>query len=275
MIDSQNDAIVPDGRRITGLIKSFPDGDFGIARYYDSGTLNMTDLLIDSATGNVGIGTTSPSEQLHVLNHMQVGDPLNLWSSTADNRLIKFGDGEFASIGEYGGDDNLRIRGNPIYLTGLVGINKSNPGVALDVGGSIQYTGTITDVSDERLKENIKPIDGALSKIQAINGVYFNMIDRPEQIEIGVIAQTVQKVLPEAVRIVDDENGYLGVSYTSIIPVLIEAVKELKAENDELKDKFATLADKHEAIVDMFLAMSTTLPKEKLAKLDIQPVIIQ
>ncbi len=50
---------------------------------------------------------------------------------------------------------------------------------------------------------------GALKKIQAINGVYFNMIDAPEKKEIGVIVQTVQKVLPEPVKVIDEEKRYL------------------------------------------------------------------
>ena len=52
---------------------------------------------------------------------------------------------------------------------------------------------------------------------------------------MGVIAQEVQKVLPEAVNVVDEENGYLGVSYTSLVPVLIEAVKALKEKNEALE----------------------------------------
>jgi hypothetical protein len=68
------------------------------------------------------------------------------------------------------------------------------------------------------------------------------MKDTPDKREVGVIAQDVQKVLPEAVSVIDPENGYLGVSYPSLIPVLIEAVKEqqqkidsLQAENERLK----------------------------------------
>lgn len=82
-----------------------------------------------------------------------------------------------------------------------MGIGTTSPNVALDVNGNIEYTGTITDVSDARLKENILALDNALDKIQALNGVYFNvyfnMMDTPEQTEIGLIAQNVQAVLPQ------------------------------------------------------------------------------
>ena len=105
----------------------------------------------------------------------------------------------------------------------------------LHTTGNLTYVGTLTDTSDERLKENIRPVENGLAKVAALKGVYFNMKDNPGQTEVGVIAQDVQKVLPEAVSVIDKENGYLGVSYPSLIPVLIEAVKELKAENAALK----------------------------------------
>jgi hypothetical protein len=116
------------------------------------------------------------------------------------------------------------------YQTGRVGIGDNTPEVALDVVGDINYTGIILDVSDERLKENIAPVQNALAKLQQLRGVYFTMKDAPGQREVGLIAQDVQEVLPEAVRVVEPEGGYLGISYPSLIGVLVEAVKEIQAE---------------------------------------------
>ena len=115
---------------------------------------------------------------------------------------------------------------------GNVGIGMTNPSVELDVTGDIEYTGTITDVSDERLKENITDITNALNTITALRGRTFNMLNTTN-VEYGLVAQEVQSIVPEAVRVIDIENGYLGVSYLSFIPILIEATKELKAENDQ------------------------------------------
>ena len=119
------------------------------------------------------------------------------------------------AVGYGTGYNNLDIRatagaGSGIYLptTGNLGIAMTNPSVELDITGDIEYTGTITDVSDERLKENIVGINNPISKIQGINGVYFNMIGSDKR-ELGVIAQNVQKVLPEAVSVLDPEKGYL------------------------------------------------------------------
>jgi hypothetical protein len=99
----------------------------------------------------------------------------------------------------------------------------------------IQVTGPYTNTSDATLKENIVTITGALSLISNLNGVYYDWIANPEMgRQIGLVAQEVQTVIPEVVSssVVD---GKLGISYSPIIAVLINAIKELKAEVDVLK----------------------------------------
>jgi len=103
----------------------------------------------------------------------------------------------------------------------------TSPSVALDVAGSIEYTGVLTDVSDERLKDNIAPFTHGLDKVLGIEAKYYNMLATPNQVEIGFIAQNVQQYAPEAVSVIDPENHYLGVSYTSLIPVAFHAIREL------------------------------------------------
>ena len=95
--------------------------------------------------------------------------------------------------------------------------------------------------SDVRLKDNIQVIKGSLDKIDGIRGVEFDWNEkspgwaRERGHDVGVIAQEVEKVLPEVVQ--ERTNGYLGVDYKRIIPLLIESVKELKQEVDDLKKK--------------------------------------
>lgn len=162
------------------------------------------------------------------------------------------------------------IGGNaPLVITnttGRVGIGDTTPEVTLDVVGDINYTGVIVDVSDERLKSNIQPLECALDKVAHLRGISFTLKGASDQREVGLIAQDVQQVLPEAVRIVDNEHGYLGVSYPSVVSLLVEAVKEqdnaiaaknceieslgseisnLKSEIDELKSLVKALADRH------------------------------
>jgi len=113
-------------------------------------------------------------------------------------------------------------------------------GLNLTVDGGIKTTGDITAfyTSDSRLKIGIQPIDNALEKVNSLNGVTFNWNELAlgkdtTTREAGVLAQEVNAVLPEAVVLRD--NGYYAVNYDKIIPLLIEAIKELKSEVALLK----------------------------------------
>jgi len=93
-------------------------------------------------------------------------------------------------------------------------------------------------VSDSRLKTNIQPLNGALDRVSSISGVTFNwntLADgKDTQIrQVGVLADQIRQVLPEAVQ--EKSTGYLGVDYQKIVPLLIEAVKELRLEVQQLK----------------------------------------
>ena len=111
--------------------------------------------------------------------------------------------------------------------------NLSNSGNNLS--GSFTATGNITAFSDERLKENIETIEGALDKVSQMRGVTYNYKSELNdgQRGTGVIAQEMQQVMPEVVQ----DGEYLSVAYGNIVGVLIEAVKELKAELDQCKCK--------------------------------------
>jgi hypothetical protein len=92
--------------------------------------------------------------------------------------------------------------------------------------------------SDERLKENVKPIENALDKVSKIRGVEFDwIVDKKIHAnkghDVGVIAQEIEKVLPEVVETRD--NGYKAVKYEKIVSLLIEAVNEQQQQIDELK----------------------------------------
>ena len=105
--------------------------------------------------------------------------------------------------------------------------------------GALTCEGDITafgNASDRSLKENIEPITDALDKVNSINGYTFNYIDAPEKGRVpGVIAQELEIVLPEAVYEIDD--GKKAVRYDNTIALLVEAIKELKQQVDELKGK--------------------------------------
>jgi len=116
-------------------------------------------------------------------------------------------------------------------------------GVMLEVGGEGTFTGDVTanTSSDIRLKENIVKIPNALDKVLKISGNSFKWKDGFDTIhsktgmDIGVIAQEIENILPDIV--ITRHNGYKGVQYEKLIALLIEAIKELKNEIDELKNK--------------------------------------
>jgi hypothetical protein len=89
-----------------------------------------------------------------------------------------------------------------------------------------------TNISDERVKENLTPITSALSKVAALRTVTYNRIGS-EHREVGLVAQDVLKVLPEAVDTTDPEK--YGLRYDDVLPLALAAIKELKAENEALK----------------------------------------
>ena len=120
---------------------------------------------------------------------------------------------------------------------GTTSSNLTFDGTNLSVGGDITAF-----ASDERLKENIQPLENALDKVLALNGFTYNFNETGQSLGfdgsvryVGVSAQEVQAVLPEAVKPAPADENYITVQYEKIIPLLIEAIKELKAEIDELK----------------------------------------
>ena len=104
-----------------------------------------------------------------------------------------------------------------------------------DDAGHFTATGNITAYSDIRLKEDIKPIEDAVSKVQQLTGNTYtrNDLKDADRRYGGVIAQEVEVVLPEAVN--DSEDGTKTVDYNALIALLVESIKELKAEVEELK----------------------------------------
>lgn len=146
-----------------------------------------------------------------------------------------------------GGSDRFEFSvANAGYGNGLVlmqnnrvGIGLTNPSYSLHVSGKIKSDG-ITETSDVRLKKDIEPIGSALSKILSLNGVTYNWrVDEfpqfklSEERDMGVIAQEVEKVFPEVVN--TDDEGYLSVEYSHLVPALIEAIKEQQQIIDSYK----------------------------------------
>jgi hypothetical protein len=173
-----------------------------------------------------------------------------------------------SSVGD--GRISMQLRGNAGFADvlnvkfGSVGINTITPLNPLHVNGTVRlalatgptalcYTGTPGSaviarcpLSDARLKTKVLPLANTLDKLEHVRGVSFewneqyrSLAELSERREIGVLAQEVERVFPELVSLTDD--GYSRVDYGRLTAVLIEAVKELRKENDALKRRTEAL----------------------------------
>jgi hypothetical protein len=138
------------------------------------------------------------------------------------------------------GDSVVRL---VIASGGNVGIGTTAPTQRLHVAGNVLANAYQTP-SDMRLKTDIEPIDNALDKVLALDGVYFQwnkLAKQSDGRQVGVIAQNVQQVLPEVVLASATANDYLSVDYTKLVPVLIEAMKEQQSTIEQLLGRIAIL----------------------------------
>lgn len=209
--------------------------------------------------GNVGIGAVEPERKLHIKGE----GPRALIEATAGNPEVNFktsGDATSdvwaiykhvidSDLHFYQNGDRVTIQKN----TGNVGIGATDPGpYKLYVSGDAYSTGSWQS-SDARLKTGMQPIAGALSKVLQLEGLSFlwrteEYPDRglPAGRHYGLIAQEVEQVLPEVVK--EGVDGEKAVAYSELIPVLVEAVKDLKADSDELRAENLSLRKRLEAL---------------------------
>ena len=111
-------------------------------------------------------------------------------------------------------------------------------------GATGTFTGDVVaySSSDRRLKDNIEVISNPIEKVQQLKGVTWDWNDNASEIQkslpnVGIIAQDVEKVLPQLVK--DRDNGYKGVDYDKIVGLLIESIKDQQKQIDELKSKLS------------------------------------
>jgi hypothetical protein len=117
---------------------------------------------------------------------------------------------------------------------GNVGIGTSTPSYKLHVNGSVAGVGAYVNLSDARFKKNITPLTNALETVLGLRGVSFEWraeehpeLDFEPGRQVGLVAQEVAKVLPEAVS--QDSEGTCALAYSKVVPVLVEAINEQQA----------------------------------------------
>jgi len=214
--------------------------------------------------GKLGIGTVSPNAWLDIFSGTNSIPLFRL--SRYDNASVAAlqmsidpGDNTFFTTSNAA--LNLVTNwnaGTPIstmYLTsiGRVGIGTTSPEYTLHVNGSVAGTSAYNNLSDERLKKDITPIEFGLERILALRPITFFWKSVPERgvgkefslptgdRQIGFVAQDVEKIIPEAVSTSAGKEKIKSLAESKIIPVLVAAVKELKAENDKNREELIAL----------------------------------
>ena len=215
-----------------------------VLRGNGSGITNLNGSAIASGTvpvARIGTGTKNTTTFYRGDGtFQQVVVAINQLGNAGDNRVITSNGGNTANA-----EGNLTFDGTNLAVAGNLNVNQvsGNHG-QLIVGGAISCVGNITAfTSDIRLKTEIQPIENAVAKLLKLNGFTYEHNELAESLGYerngerfsGVSAQDVKEVLPEAVKPAPANADYMTVQYEKLVPLLIEAIKELKAEIEELK----------------------------------------
>jgi hypothetical protein len=230
-----------------------------------SGTMALTSdlsaylpLTGGTLTGNVSITTSSSQLTLKATNTSAGGALLFRGTLTGGTEQFQgFITAVPLNASVNTSDLSFNTYNNGSIVEGLrIAANGAVTAAGLAVNGDITATGNITAYfSDARLKKDLQSIDSAVSKVMSLTGYTYYTNDLGKELlnitkdekQVGLVAQDLQKVLPEAVKLAPfdrDEDGnsksgenYLTIQYEKIVPLLIEAIKEQQAQIEELKAK--------------------------------------
>ncbi len=170
-------------------------------------------------------------------------------NTASDHPLLRIYDRNGSTV-----DVLIATNGDSYFNGGQVGIGRTSASYDLDVDGTIRtntlrYT-TLIQTSDLRYKDKVATLESSLNKLVDLRGTSYFMKEETSREEenstnkkhLGLIAQEVQEVFPELVY--SDEEGYLGVDYISLIPVIVESIKDLHRKNLELEAETTLLHEK-------------------------------
>ena len=210
-----------------------------IQRHYNSAT--GTDVMVMNNSGDVGIGTTSPAQKLHVNG----GSDANLRLTSASTRSGIFIDkpGTTTIMG------SALVLADETYRLGTASyyhVNMTQGGVTAllyqgstkiaTTSGGVTVTGTLTETSSIAIKENVETYTPSLDIINKIRPVKYNRKENKKKKEIGLIAEELAELFPELVE-KDEKGNPSSVNYSRAVTVLLGGFKELYKEVQELKKR--------------------------------------
>lgn len=191
-------------------------------------------LTFNNTTNTLSVSNSLSIVQASVSGNVNIGGIVNITGGGGGQALSLYNGGDmwFYSAGNTNSAQIYCDNANEIRTNGNSW-----------VGGSMLVVGdVVTNYSDDRLKDRIATISDALDKIKALDGFYYTPnktaidlgIEKNQLSKVGVSAQQVREVLPEVVKDSPYGNGYLTVQYEKLVPLLIEAIKELTARVEKL-----------------------------------------
>ena len=225
------------GSEVTALTLDMSDA--GSAIFNHDVRVGDNNFLICGAGDDLAISSDGTNGSIATGNGNFSVDCANTIKLDADDGEIQFLDGgtEIGIILMTNQDFKFesKVQDKDIIFRGNDGGSEINA-LALDMSeaGAATFNNNVTAFSDERLKDNIETLEDGLAKVEQLRGVTYTRDGREN---IGVIAQEVEKILPEIVLTADDEMGTKSVDYSRITAVLIEAVKDLSERVKELENK--------------------------------------
>ena len=229
----------------SGTVHGIYDGDNSDwwVRFYESAGVDLrhnsvvkleTTSAGVSISGEADFGNARIGSDPHRAGLLAIYNDTGSWAGTQTHisgweyALMGNASGQFGLYNDNNNEWMWQATANgavDLYYNGVLKLETTSAGVT--VSGSITATSNITAYSDARLKSNIQTLDG--SKVYQMRGVSF---EKDGAAGSGVVAQELKEVAPE---LVSEDSEYLSVAYGNLVGYLIEAVKDLKAEVDELK----------------------------------------
>jgi endosialidase-like protein len=248
-----------------GLFLEASEGDRA-AMYYSPNTGVVFDsfrpgdarrlpVLLQPNGGNVGIGTAGPGKALHISTstnsgHLAIGGAnqnammfVNAANSTTNGFLVgrSFSSDDANTFFIY----DLTANTNRLLIdaAGRVGIGTNAPSSTLSVDGGVYVTGNvcaanISCASDARLKQDVRALSYGLPEVLRLRPVSWQWKDpATTQLNLGLVAQDVESVLPELIMRDVGDKGSLGLNYTGLIPVAIKAIQEQQGQIQQQQEQ--------------------------------------
>jgi len=249
--------------------------------------------------GRIGIGTGNPLSDVHIADAGEVAgliiertdqnNYVNLLSGTTGNSFYFARAKRFSIVPSSSITSTTPSINNSIFMYGQswptaaqrgnTGFGRENPVHKVDVNGNVRCN-TVIETSDRRLKRDINEYDKGLEAVRQINPVTYRYNERSgmesDELQTGIVAQELQEIAPELVQeftnvtYTHDEEGepvyageeiFLEVRTSEVKWMMLNAIKELADDNDELKTQNAELQEKYDALEDRMAAIEAMLKK--------------